>query len=488
MKGFHERNDSLNCSSKASIDSSPTPGTGSEPGPNDSKFSKTSLWSNFFASAFSVFDTYSESSSSSVCERKSSFSKTNGWTAAVKRVVSGGSMRRIHERVLGPSKIGISSSTSDIWLLGLCYKISQESSGDVDATSALAAFKQDFSSRILMTYRKGFDAIGETKITSDASWGCMLRSSQMLVAQALLFHRLGRSWRKPSQKPFDLAYIEILHQFGDSEASAFSIHNLVEAGKNYGLAAGSWVGPYAMCRSWESLARSKREEIDLECQLLPMAVYVVSGDEDGERGGAPVVCIEDASRHCFEFSRHQADWTPILLLVPLVLGLDKVNPRYIPSLQATFTFPQCLGILGGKPGASTYIVGVQEENVFYLDPHDVQPVVNLSTENLEADTSSYHCNIIRYIPLDSLDPSLAIGFFCRDKDDFDDFCFRASKLADESTGAPLFTVARTHSVFKPINHGDTMADAGGDRMDDSVGVLPTGDVDGNSHEDDWQFL
>ncbi|KAH1072019.1 hypothetical protein J1N35_024347 [Gossypium stocksii] len=488
MKGFHERNDSLNCSSKASIDSSPTPGTGSEPGPNDSKFSKTSLWSNFFASAFSVFDTYSESSSSSACEKKYSFSKTNGWTAAVKRVVSGGSMRRIHERVLGPSKIGISSSTSDIWLLGLCYKISQESSGDVDATSALAAFKQDFSSRILMTYRKGFDAIGETKITSDASWGCMLRSSQMLVAQALLFHRLGRSWRKPSQKPFDLAYIEILHQFGDSEASAFSIHNLVEAGKNYGLAAGSWVGPYAMCRSWESLARSKREENDLECQLLPMAVYVVSGDEDGERGGAPVVCIEDASRHCFEFSRHQADWTPILLLVPLVLGLDKVNPRYIPSLQATFTFPQCLGILGGKPGASTYIVGVQEENVFYLDPHDVQPVVNLSMDDLEADTSSYHCNIIRYIPLDSLDPSLAIGFFCRDKDDFDDFCFRASKLADESNGAPLFTVAQTHGVFKPINHGDTMADADGDGMDGSIGVLPTGDVDGNSHEDDWQLL
>jgi cysteine protease ATG4 len=48
--------------------------------------------------------------------------------------------------------------------------------------------------------------------------------------------------------------------------------------------------------------------------------------------------------------------------------------RYIPSLQATFTFPQSLGILGGKPGASTYIVGVQDENAFYLDPHEVQPV------------------------------------------------------------------------------------------------------------------
>ncbi|XVE83511.1 hypothetical protein DITRI_Ditri16bG0093400 [Diplodiscus trichospermus] len=413
MKGFHERNVALKFSSKTAIDSSSSPGTGSEPGPSDSKFSKSSVWSNFFASAFSIFDTSSEPSA---CEKKASLGKTNGWSAAVKRVVSAGSMRRFHERVLGPSKIGISSSTSDIWLLGVCYRISQEeSSGDVDTSNGLATFKEDFSSRLLMTYRKGFDAIRDTKITSDVSWGCMLRSSQMLVAQALLFHRLGRSWRKPLEKPFDQAYIEILHQFGDSEASAFSIHNLVQAGKIYGLAAGSWVGPYAICRSWESLARCKREENGLEHQLLPMAVYVVSGDEDGERGGAPVVCIEDASRHCSDFSQCQADWTPILLLVPLVLGLDKVNPRYIPSLKATFTFPQCLGILGGKPGASTYIVGVQEENVFYLDPHEVQPVVNLSRDNLEADTSSYHCDIIRHIPLDSIDPSLAIGFLCRDK-------------------------------------------------------------------------
>ncbi|XP_038994542.1 cysteine protease ATG4-like isoform X2 [Hibiscus syriacus] len=470
MKGFHERNDSLKRSSKTSIDSSPTSGTGSEPGPSDSKFTKTSLWSNFFASAFSVFDTISDSSTSSsstlACEKKASFSKTNGWTAAVKRVVSGGSMRRIHERVMGPSKTGMSSSTSDIWLLGLCYKISQESSGDLDAINGLTAFKHDFSSRILMTYRKGFDAICDTKITSDASWGCMLRSSQMLVAQ-----------------PFDQAYIEILHQFGDSEASAFSIHNLIKAGKTYGLAAGSWVGPYAMCRSWESLARSKREENNQEHQVLPMAVYVVSGDEDGERGGAPVFCIEDASRHCFEFSRHEADWTPILLLVPLVLGLDKVNLRYIPSLQATLTFPQCLGILGGKPGASTYIVGVQEENALYIDPHDVQPVVNLSPDNLEADTSSYHCDTIRHIPLDSIDPSLAIGFFCQDKDDFDDFCCRASRLAEESKGAPLFTVAQTHGALKRIHHGNTMADAGEVRADDSIGG-----TDENSNEDDWQIL
>lgn len=29
----------------------------------------------------------------------------------------------------------------------------------------------------------GFTAIGDSKYTSDVNWGCMLRSSQMLVAQ-----------------------------------------------------------------------------------------------------------------------------------------------------------------------------------------------------------------------------------------------------------------------------------------------------------------
>ena len=76
----------------------------------------------------------------------------------------------------------------------------------------------------------------------------------------------------------------------------------------------------------------------------------------------------------WNFQRGLSDWTSLLLLIPLVLGLDKVNPRYIPLLQSTFTFPQSLGILGGNSGASTYIVGVQNGKAFYLDPHDVQTV------------------------------------------------------------------------------------------------------------------
>ncbi|KAL6209721.1 hypothetical protein ACLB2K_020661 [Fragaria x ananassa] len=413
------------------------------------------------------------------------FTMDGSWTAAV--------MRRIHERVVGSSRAAPISSSSDVWLLGVCYNFDESESSPL-------AFEQDFSSRILMTYRRGFDLIegGDSNFTSDVNWGCMIRSSQMLVAQALLFHRLGRSWRRPVDMSCGLEqeYVEILRLFGDSEAAVFSIHNLIEAGKGYNLAAGSWVGPYAMCRSWETLVCKQREAEGaaetargLDDQPLPMAVYVVSGDENGERGGAPVVCIEDASRHCLEFSRGRVDWTPILLLVPLVLGLEELNPRYIPSLRATFTFPQSVGIMGGKPGVSTYIIGVQDENAIYLDPHQVQAVVELSrndSEVVDCDaTASYHCNVIRHIPLDTIDPSLAIGFYCRDKDDFDDFCLRASKLADESNGAPLFTVtAETQNVSRPPSQsGDGLGDNAGDENNEDV------DADGSAHEeDDWQLL
>ncbi|EOA27053.1 hypothetical protein CARUB_v10023148mg [Capsella rubella] len=467
MKALCDRFVPQQCSSSSKSDTHDKSPLVSDSGPSDIK-SKFTLWSNVFTPSSSVSQPYRDPSASGhkqVCPTR------NGWTAFVKRAcMASGAIRRFQERVLGPNRTGLPSTTSDIWLLGVCYKISEdEASGDTDAGSVLAAFQRDFSSKILMTYRKGFQPFRDTTYTSDVNWGCMIRSSQMLFAQALLFHKLGRSWTKKSELS-EQEYLETLEPFGDAETSAFSIHNLIIAGESYGLAAGSWIGPYAICRSWESLVCKRRKQTDSKTETLPMAVHIVSGSEDGERGGAPILCIEDAIKSCREFSKGQSEWTPILLLVPLVLGLDKVNPRYIPSLIATFTFPQSVGILGGKPGASTYIIGVQEDKGFYLDPHEVQQVVTVNKETPDVDTSSYHCKVLRYVPLESLDPSLALGFYCRDKDDFDDFCLRAAKLAEESKGAPLFTLTQTHSAINQNSYGFS---------EDNIE---------EEREDDWQLL
>ncbi|XP_042017817.1 cysteine protease ATG4b-like [Salvia splendens] len=500
MKGFPESDtDSIdNCSTKNSgCSNSPTksPGSVSDEAEPGIGCRKHQILSGIWPPALSIFGHSSGSSKRSECKSCSTNSSSSssprkklasgknyyeGWRAVVRRVMmNGGSMRRI----LGFSRTVISNSTSDIWLLGVCYHVAQEGDDSSNPTQSegFAAFVDDFSSRILITYRKGFSPIGDSKYSSDVNWGCMLRSSQMLVAQAFLVHKLGRSWRKSPDKPLDETYLKILHLFGDAEDSPFSIHNLLQEGSAYGLAAGSWVGPYAMCRTWESLMRNKKES-DGGALSSIMALYVVSGDEDGERGGAPVLCIEDISRYCSEFHQAQVDWAPVLLMVPLVLGLEKVNPRYLPLLCATFQFPQSLGILGGRPGASTYIIGVQDDKAFYLDPHEVQQVVNLKKDDVDADTSSYHCNVLRHIALDSLDSSLAFGFYCRDKSDFDDFCVRATNLVDQSKGAPLFTIAETRRTPRPGNNATEVQDC------DLGHGLPTGESENSGQEDDWELL
>jgi hypothetical protein len=61
-----------------------------------------------------------------------------------------------------------------------------------DNNTSLDAFLEDVRSRIWMTYRYNFPPVKFTPFTTDSGWGCMIRSGQMLLAQALILHFLGR--------------------------------------------------------------------------------------------------------------------------------------------------------------------------------------------------------------------------------------------------------------------------------------------------------
>lgn len=81
----------------------------------------------------------------------------------------------------------------------------------------------------------------------------MLRSGQMLLAQALICHLLGRKWRwNPDYVPNTrqelvevLSHRKILKWFGDKQSinSPLSIHVLVNLGESSGKKAGDWYGP-----------------------------------------------------------------------------------------------------------------------------------------------------------------------------------------------------------------------------------------------------
>ena len=55
---------------------------------------------------------------------------------------------------------------------------------------SLDQFFEDFSSLIWLTYRKHFTQLANSNLTSDGGWGCMLRTGQMLLANAILIHML----------------------------------------------------------------------------------------------------------------------------------------------------------------------------------------------------------------------------------------------------------------------------------------------------------
>lgn len=47
----------------------------------------------------------------------------------------------------------------------------------------------------------------------------------------------------------------------------------------------------------------------------------------------------------------------------------------------------------------------------------------------EAQLRSFHCDKVKKLPLSGLDPSMLLGFLCRDQAEFDDFCDRVARVS-----------------------------------------------------------
>ncbi|WFD04533.1 Cysteine protease atg4 [Malassezia obtusa] len=296
-----------------------------------------------------------------------------------------------------------------------------------------------------------------TGLTSDTGWGCMLRTAQSLLACALLRVHLGATWRLPPVRDGAVQwrndtehakYTRIVSLFFDDPSSAcpFSIHRLAAEGKRLGIHVGEWFGPSTAASVLERLARH-----------APIGLGVVATN-DG------TVCME-------EVTDASADWTrPVLVLIAQRLGLREVPKPYRAALKHTFTFPQSVGIAGGRPSSSVYFVGCQRENLLYLDPHATRPAVpfrhvppslrgaDVLGDACPAEThallTSWYCRAYsaqelatfraphaQLMPLGIVDPSLLFGFVVHSRDELQDLARRVEQL-----DAPLFRVVprRTH--------------------------------------------
>lgn len=104
-------------------------------------------------------------------------------------------------------------------------------------------------------------------------------------------------------------------------------------------------------------------------------------------------------------------WKPLLLIIPLRLGLSEVNPIYINGLKKSFEIPGTVGLVGGRPNQAHYFIGYVGDEALYLDPHTTQKCGNVgdkSTQNEIDMDETYHQKYAARIHFEKMDPSLAL--------------------------------------------------------------------------------
>ncbi|XP_037017384.2 cysteine protease ATG4B isoform X3 [Artibeus jamaicensis] len=310
-------------------------------------------------------------------------------------------------------------TSEPVWILGRKYSVFTEKD----------EILSDVASRLWFTYRKNFPAIGGTGPTSDTGWGCMLRCGQMIFAQALLCRHLGRDWRWTQRKRQPDSYFHVLNAFIDRKDSYYSIHQIAQMGVGEGKSIGQWYGPNTVAQVLKKLAVFDTWSALAVHVAMDNTVVMEDINSEGHCNGFP-------SRA--EVNNRLSPWRPLVLLIPLRLGLTDINEAYVETLKGCFMMPQSLGVIGGKPNSAHYFIGYVGEELIYLDPHTTQPVVEFA-DSCSIPDESFHCqHPPSRMNIGELDPSIAVGFFCETEDDFGDWCQQVRKLSLLGGALPMF--------------------------------------------------
>ena len=296
---------------------------------------------------------------------------------------------------------------TDLWILGQEYTVDTDgltfNAGDALNDRFQVNFErlsQRFRSLIWLTYRHGISFSTSPIYTSDIGWGCMIRSGQMLLAQTLYRHRLaigGIDGDRGSQPSALLG--NVIEMFIDQQLPQclFSIQNIVDIGeRKHGIMVGKWYGP-------TPIAHTLAELVNNASDLLHMNALVIQD-----------ACINvEVVRKLMEKMN-----LPLLLLIPLRLGTECINPVYLSSVKAELKKSTSVGMCGGRPNSALYFFGVSGDGLLYLDPHHAQNAVDFNSFPVD----SFRCDHPQKMNVRDLDPSLLLGHLFCSLDEFHHFC------------------------------------------------------------------
>ncbi|XP_001993206.2 cysteine protease ATG4B [Drosophila grimshawi] len=313
----------------------------------------------------------------------------------------------------------IPKRNANVWLLGKRYNAIQE----------LEVIRRDIQSRLWCTYRHGFVPLGEVQLTTDKGWGCMLRCGQMVLAQALIELHLGRDWFwTPDCR--DTTYLKIVNRFEDTRKSFYSIHQIALMGESQNKAVGEWLGPNTVAQILKILVRFD--------DWSSLNVHVAMDS---------TVVLDDIFTLCQEPS--ESAWKPLLLIVPLRLGISDINPIYVPALKRCLELNSSCGMIGGRPNQALYFLGYVDDEVLYLDPHTTQRAGAVAQKTTAAEQEldeSYHQKYAARLSFAAMDPSLAVCFLCKTRDSFNELLQQLRQEVLSLCTPALFEISQSRAV------------------------------------------
>jgi cysteine protease ATG4 len=327
----------------------------------------------------------------------------------------------------------------------------------------------------------------------------------MMLANAFLLHFLGSEWLTLMESPKVIESTrKILKWFGDSRTAPYSIHAIATVGdKQFGKPIGDWHGPATIAHILSLLALQHQPDNNMirlhvaqDGVLAKQAIYPSKATE------------KEAEDHVDDAGECDEDYATIIL-VPLRLGVDKLNHVYSSALLDLFALPEFLGFIGGRPSASYYFMGCQvptqkhhlphqssssapsaqaEANsnnstpanfapqVLYLDPHTTQPFHNFHPDpqsvlvaagttggrgggggnGAEAGFHSYRFPTVYRMPLSQIDPSLTLGFYTRNRAEFHNLCDKLEPIMKAES--PLFVITEQMLSHNSTTNPDALDD------------------------------
>lgn len=224
-------------------------------------------------------------------------------------------------------------------------------------------------------YRSNFKPIQNTKLDCDSGWGCCFRSSQGLICQYIM--KLSQNNPEIYNRTFPNT-TNPLELFRDLPESPFGIQNLVRVANEVGLPMGEWIKPSLMAETIFRIFKS----LNLNC-----------------------IIARNLSFDCEELTK---TGYPTLMLIPGLLGLDKLEEDYIPFIYLCLCIENSLGFVSGLGSSAYYFVAFDVDQIYYFDPHTTKKAL------VGTDFNSLFELKLKSMNIKKLNPSILFGFYCEE--------------------------------------------------------------------------